>query len=271
MDVERINDSAWPVTRSWLAAKLTAIGVAQGMTLIVHSSLKSMNRWIVGGASAVVLGLEDAIGEEGTLVMPTHSGDLSDPERWQNPPVPEAWWQLIRDEMPAFQPDVIPTRAMGAVVECFRKQDGTVRSYHPQLSFAARGPQAAYITAEHSLGNGLGEQSPLAKLYELGASVLLFGVDYGNNTSLHLAEYRANYASKETLTNYGPVLVEGRREWVALEEINLNADDFDLLGQAFEEETGCVKRGQIGDAVIRLIPVRELVDFGVKWMEQNRK
>ncbi|REE94593.1 aminoglycoside 3-N-acetyltransferase [Paenibacillus taihuensis] len=268
--MERINESAWPVTRTSIAADLSALGVTLGMTLIVHSSLKSMNRWIVGGASAIVLALEDAIGEEGTLVMPTHTGDLSDPAPWQNPAVPEVWWQLIRDEMPAFQPDLTPTRAMGAVVECFRKQDGTLRSCHPQLSFAARGPQAAYITSDHSLANGLGEQSPLAKLYELGASVLLFGVDHGNNTSIHLAEYRAKYAKKH-VTNHAPILVDGRREWAALEEINLDADDFDVLGQAFEEETGCVKLGKIGDAVIRIVPVRELVDFGVSWMEQHRE
>ncbi|AZN43741.1 AAC(3) family N-acetyltransferase [Paenibacillus albus] len=241
------------------------------MTIIVHSSLKSMNRWIVGGASAVVMALEDAIGEAGTLVMPTHSGDLSDPAPWQYPPVPEAWWPLIREEMPAFQPDLTPTRGMGAVVECFRKQEGTMRSYHPQVSFAARGPQAAYLTAGHSLAFGLGEQSPLAKLYERGASVLLFGVDHSNNTSLHLAEYRASYASKQQVTNYSPILVNGRREWTAYEDVNVNSDDFDVLGLAFEEETGCVKLGQIGDAVIRLVPVRELVDYGVKWLEANRK
>nr|WP_305728900.1 AAC(3) family N-acetyltransferase [Paenibacillus sp. OV219] len=266
-----MNESAWPVTRTTLTHDLTALGVTKGMTLIVHSSLKSMNRFIVGGAGAVVLALEDAIGEEGTLVMPAHSGDLSDPAPWQYPPVPEAWWQLIRDEMPAFQPDLTPTRGMGAVVECFRKQEGTVRSYHPQVSFAARGPQAAYLTADHSLAYGLGEQSPLAKLYDCRASVLLFGVDHSNNTSLHLAEYRVSYATKQQVTNYAPILVDGRREWTAIAEINFNSDDFGLLGQAFEQETGCVKLGQVGDAVIRLVPVRELVDYSVKWMEENRK
>ena len=47
-----------------------------------------------GGAVAAILALMDAITEDGTLVMPAHSGDLSDPENWCNPPVPEDWKQV---------------------------------------------------------------------------------------------------------------------------------------------------------------------------------
>ena len=97
-----INESAMPVTVSSLSHAFTALGVQNGMTLIVHSSLKSLNRWIVGGTSAVILALEEALGIEGTLVMPSHTGDLSDPALWQNPPVPKEWWDLIRKEMPCF-------------------------------------------------------------------------------------------------------------------------------------------------------------------------
>ena len=42
----------------------------------------------------------------------------------------------------------------------------------------------------------LSQLSPIAKLYELDEYVLLMGVGYDKNTSLHLADARAAYKSK---------------------------------------------------------------------------
>ncbi len=81
-----------PATVRSLADDLSALGVRPGMTLLVHSSLS----WVCGGAVAVVMALERVLGPEGTLAMPAHSSDLSEPSRWKNPPVPEPWWDVIR-------------------------------------------------------------------------------------------------------------------------------------------------------------------------------
>ena len=47
-----------------------AAGVCPGDILLVHSSFKSLGP-VDGGAEAVIGGFEDAIGPEGTLVVPT--------------------------------------------------------------------------------------------------------------------------------------------------------------------------------------------------------
>jgi aminoglycoside 3-N-acetyltransferase len=184
-----IAASAAPVTRESLAADLGRLGVRAGSVLLVHSSLSGLG-WVCGGAQTVVQALLDALGDEGTLVVPTHTSGNSEPSVWQHPPVPEDWWPVIRATMPAFDPAVTPARGLGVVVEVARTWPGARRSDHPQDSFAAIGPQAETVTAGHALESGFGERSPLARIHDLDGDVLLLGVGHGSNTSLHLAEHR---------------------------------------------------------------------------------
>lgn len=69
-----IERAELPRTRQSIADDLRALGVQEGMTLIVHSSLSSLG-WVSGGPVAVVQALMDVLTEAGTLVMPTQSGD----------------------------------------------------------------------------------------------------------------------------------------------------------------------------------------------------
>jgi aminoglycoside 3-N-acetyltransferase len=259
-----------PVTVQSLVSDLKEIGVEREMTLLVHSSLSALG-WVAGGPVAVVLALEQVLGSEGTLVMPTHSGGLSDPEQWCNPPVPEAWWKTIRDATPAFDVNLTPTRKMGAIPECFRMQPGVLRSFHPQVSFAAWGAHADQVTGAHSLEFSLGNASPLARIYDLAGWVLLLGIGHANNTSLHLAEYRARFHSKREIKCGAPITVGGRREWVQFADLDLDDSDFQMIGQDFERDTGLACSRRIGYAEALLFPQRALVDYAVKWMENNRR
>ena len=260
-----------PNTVESLQTEFVTLGVRPGMVLLVHSSLSTMG-WVSGGPVAVIIALQNILGPTGTLVMPTHSTDLSEPSRWENPPVPESWWSIIRETMPAYEPDLTPTRVMGVISETFRKQKGVLRSSHPLFSFCACGPQAQNITDKHSLAFSMGEHSPLARIYDLGGSVLLLGVGHANNSSLHLAEYRANFSTKRTVQEGAPISSSGSRRWTTFEEINLDSSDFERIGEDFlHSETGnIVGRGTVGLANCQLMPQRVIVDFAVDWLEQNR-
>ena len=258
-----------PITVDSLCQDLLQLGVQPGMTLLVHASLSSLG-WVCGGPVAVLLALEQVLGESGTLVMPAHSGDLSDPAHWENPPVPTEWWEIIRETMPAYVSDLTPTRGMGVIAETFRKQRGVKRSEHPQVSFVARGLEAEAIVTGHGLDYGLGEASPLAQLYRLGGWILLLGVGHASNTSLHLAEYRARYKGKQEIENGAPVYRAGHRIWVKINDLDLQTADFEQIGEDFLAETGTAAWGKVGLADAQLMPQCDLVDYAVKWIERHR-
>ncbi|WP_407841946.1 aminoglycoside N(3)-acetyltransferase (plasmid) [Streptomyces sp. DSM 116496] len=261
-----MNLQAGPLcTRASLAAELRGLGLRPGETLLVHSSLSSLG-WVCGGAATVVTALLDVLGDAGTLVVPTHSGDNSDPAQWANPPVPEAWWADIRATMPPFDARTTPTRGMGAVPEAVRTWPGAVRSGHPQTSFAALGPRAATLTDGHAPDCRLGERSPLARLEEAGARILLLGAGFDSCTAFHLAEYRVPGPLEDN--SFALLTTQGRR-WTTVRDTPVSSDDFEDLGAAFQKDRPVV-RGRVGGAEARLFDLAEAVAYAEGWLAAHR-
>lgn len=251
-----------------ISADLRTIGVRPGGVLLMHSSFRSLG-FVPGGPHAAVQAVLDVLGPDGTLVVPTHTSENSDPRFWTRPPVPPEWWDTIRHQAPGFDPDRTPaSRFMGVLAETVRAWPGARRSDHPSVSFAAVGPHAAEITASHELTDGLGERSPLGAVYRLGGQVLLLGCGHANNTSLHLAETRVPDPPRHTT---GAVVRTASElgEWVTWEEVDPDESDFAQAGSAFDASGG-TRIGRVGDAETRLMSQRALVDFGVGWIAANR-
>lgn len=259
-----ISQASMPVTRDSLLHDLRSLGLTAGMDVVVHASMSRIG-WIVDGAPAVIDALLAAVSPGGTVMMPAFSDQMTDPADWQNPPVPEAWWEVIRANTAAFDPDITPTRDMGAIAETFRRWPGARRSAHPMQSLAAVGPAADWLTQGQELDWPLGDHSPLGRLYRRDGKVLLIGVGYNRNSSLHLGEIRA--AHRRTMKRRIPVAVSAGVAWQEIDDV---ADDngrlFPRVGEDFEA-TGQVMSGQVGAAPARLMSQRALVDFSTPWFD----
>ncbi len=257
------------VTPDDITTALKEIGVQKGQAIMVHTSLSSLG-YVCGGAQSVIEALIESVGQEGTIMMPTQSWKNLDPSAgvyWQEP---QQWWPVIREYIPAYDKRITPTNTMGAVSEMFRQWPGTLRSDHPARSVAAWGHYARYLTENHDLSDIFGDSSPIGRLYELDGYVLLIGVGYDKNTSLHLADVRAEYPGKHMTIESSAIWLDGQRIWKSYQTLAVDGEDFSAIGEAFEQ-TGKVRHVPLGNAILSMMSQRALVDFAVKWIGENRK
>ncbi|MBN1330333.1 MAG: AAC(3) family N-acetyltransferase [Candidatus Heimdallarchaeota archaeon] len=264
-----VKNTVSPITMKSLIRDFQNIGLKKGDIVIVHSSMSKIG-WIAGGPETIVDALMAVITTKGTIVMPTMSTGNTDPQCWNYPPVPQEWWEIIRKESTPYRPDITPTRGMGRIPEIFRQYKGVLRSNHPVASFAAWGKYAKKITKEHNLIVEFGKNSPLGKLYDMNAKILLIGVGHENNTSLHLAECLADLPNHPSSSQGAAILENGKRVWLTWTSKVSESDDFHELGLAFEKSIN-YKPGKIGQAESRLFNMRENVDFGIQWLKTNRR
>ncbi len=262
------------ISKKDVLAAFEAVGVNSGQNVIVHCSLSSMG-FVCGGPQVIIEALMERIGSDGTILMPAQSWKNLDPETGVHWEEPEEWWDAIRDNWPAYDKALTPTNTMGAVAEMFRRWPGTLRSDHPARSICAFGKNAAFFTDRHDLCNIFGDGSPFSRLYDLDGYVLLIGVGYDKNTCLHLADARADFKSKHTTIEHSAVFENGLRVWKSYETLAVDGEDFVDIGKAFEEAmdggADSVRKVSLGNATLTFMRVKPLVDFAVKWIEENRE
>ena len=141
---------------------------------------------------------------------------------------------------------------------------------------AAIGARADWLTADQPLDDGFGRGSPLEKLCEAGGEVLLLGSPPDAVTLLHHAEALADVPGKRTVRYKQPILADGRKTWVEVEEFDSSRGikdwgDGDYFIALVEDHlaTGHGRRGQVGAARSFLFDAEELVRFGVEWRERE--
>ena len=152
-----------------IAEDLLASGLRRGGAVLVHASLRSMGH-VPGGAKTVIRGLLDALGPDGTLLMPALS------------------YRYVNAAHPAF--DVLRTPSnIGTIPETFRTRAGTMRSVCPTHSVCGVGTQAKRLLKDHPLDETpCGAHSPYRLLRDGEGQILFIGCGLKPNTSMHGVE-----------------------------------------------------------------------------------
>jgi aminoglycoside 3-N-acetyltransferase len=220
-----------------IVAQLRALGVRPGGVLLVHTSFRAV-RPVEDGPLGLIRALRAAIGEDGTLVMPT-----------------------MTDGESVFDPTSTPTCDMGITAETFWRQPGVQRSTHPGGSFAAAGPLAQHICAPQPLSPPHGPDSPPGRLCELGGQILLLGVTHSESTTLHVAEAVARVPY--SISHPCVVEVDGVARAVMIAETDHCCRRFGLA-DAWLRERGMQREGKVGNADARLCASREVVAAAVE-------
>jgi aminoglycoside 3-N-acetyltransferase len=260
------------VTILQLEHDLRALGIAAGDVLMLHASVKSVG-WIVGGPDIVLQAVMNVLGTSGTLMMVAG---------WEDYPYELETWdekrrQAYLDFCPAFDPNASRAdwRELSILAEYLRTTPGALRSAHPISSYTAWGAHAKELTRDHEFQYHHGPDSPLARFCRLGGKVLLLGDLFENITLLHHAEHLSVVPNKRVVRYQMPVLQNGNRVWVDLEEydtsngiVDWSEDYFAVIGKKFLED-GLGTTGQVGHASGHLYDARQLLAYGIAWMEAN--
>jgi aminoglycoside 3-N-acetyltransferase len=224
--------SRQPVTVVKLTGQMRELGVTAAGVLLVHTSFSRVGP-VENGPLGLIRALQAALGPNGTLVMPSMTDD---------------------DDHP-FERRSTPCVGMGVVADIFWRMPGVLRSDSPH-AFAAIGPEASRITADHPLDVPHGLNSPVGRVYDLDGRILLLGVGHDANTTIHLAEGLAGvrYRRRKSVT----IIEGGKLARYGYGEIDHCCDNFKLVDQ-WLDAGGRQRHGPVGHGEGRLAGARDVV------------
>lgn len=230
-------------TSASLTEQLRNLGVRAGGVLLVHTSFRAVAP-VVGGPLALIAALRSALGPRGTLVMPTMTSGEG-----------------------VFDPASTQTEQMGITAELFWRQPGVLRSTHPGGSFAAEGPEAAFICKPQPLSPPHGVDSPVGRVHELEGQVLLLGVTHSEDTTLHLAEALAGVPYS---VSHPCVVVDdgGVARSVLIAETDHCCANF-RRADDWLRKRGLQRDGTVGSAYARLCDSRDIVRTAIEHLTEN--
>lgn len=229
------------VTPDIVMRGIRALGVRPGDLLLVHSSLRSLGH-VEGGASAVADALVQSISPGGTVFVPTFN-----------------FAKLPWDR-------AATASLTGAITEAFRHLPGALRSDHPTHAVTAVGPDAEAILSGHRQNHSFGKDSPLWRLWQRNAWVLLIGCNHRSSSMIHVAEERVGVPYLNRTRTQQIVTPNGLRE-VTLRRPNCS-NGFNKLDQPLRAGSKIID-GAIGPARVMLMRSGDILDTASEMLRQD--
>jgi len=244
------------VTDRKITQALRQVGVEKGDILLVHSDvslvMKMMNaQWWEDALRLLQQSFEAALGEEGTLVVPTFNYDFCHGKPYSHEQTPSL---------------------LGKFTNHIRRGPRAVRSLHPILSFAAIGPQAHALCDEVS-HSAYGVNSVFDRLFHAKAKLLFFNVSFETCAFIHHVEQqrKVDYRYLKSLT--GPVSVGGKESIETFDfYVRYLDQEIETLLQPFAERLerlGLMKRTLLEGGVLLQVSCQDVYREAMQALDEN--
>lgn len=261
-----INSEAIAVSsKEEIIQQLMTLGIQKGMVLLVQADIRRLG-YVIGGEQALIEALIEAVGYEGTLVVPTFTPQLLDPA-CQKKRVGRTYWEDVRASALPFDRRLTLPLKKDTLAMQFLRNEGVVRSYHPLYSFAAWGKYAKLICDRHPLHFGLSQDSPLGKMVEFNGYMVLLGCEYERCCLFHLARYSGDQLPIRLVS--APITGNKRTIWKDMLDLEYQTKNFSAIGEVMEERN-VVKNSYIGNGRCRMFSAREAVTLATAYFHIHK-
>ena len=198
--------------------------------------------------------IQELIGDEGTLIVPTHSWSLCNTDKLFDP-------QSTKSEE-------------GPFTEYVRQQKNSVRQFHPFASVTALGNKAVEICTNNSR-NAYGWESPFQRMVDLNAMYVSIGQPMETSISLvHHIELMMGVPYRYTKEFTQPCLVDGTVKmiefylYVTRKESDIVRDCNRNIMYTFKENN-TVTRTKIGRSYAESLSMAEFFQSTTKMFADN--
>lgn len=234
-------------TKEDLKRQLAEMGIKPNDTVIIHTSFKAVGE-VDGGPHAFI----DAFCEylsEGLFLVPTQT------------------WANVNREHPVYDPKTTEP-CIGLVPRTAYKREDGIRSLHPTHSMWAHGEGAEkFVAGEEVSETPARVGGAWWKLGEVGAKILLIGVDHGRNTYIHVADEIAELDDRLVETPWNVTVKDYDGKIITTHPFRNHGRTGSLNFNRFEKAfiyNGVQTDGRIGDAYVRVVDAAKCRDVLLK-------
>ena len=235
---------------------LCSANIEKGDIIFVHSDVSVFGK--LGNVrdrdkflDMILNAFKEAVGSEGTIIMPTFTYSFTKGE--------------------TYCPETSPS-TVGVLTEFFRKQSGVARTIHPIFSAAVWGKEKAYFT-EGLSKDSFDDDSIFGKLRKKKGKLVFFGVDFHAMTFLHHIEQKHVVPYRYMKSFTGRIKV-GDKEYEDTYTYYVRYLDKNVVTDAsrFERyalECGALKEVKLGYSAVKVARSNDIFDVGYQLLDKD--